>query len=175
MFVEPVKIARRLNLAQLLVLVDDGGSMVPFRGITDRLLETARRGGRFGQSGAYYFHNCPHEYVYEDQHRQRALKLDDAIKPWISERTGVLVFSDAGAARGGRSLDRALETADFLRLLRRQISRIAWINPMPKSRWTRTTAADIAEDVAMFELSKRGFRDAILALRGRVNPARPGL
>ena len=170
MFIEPVRVARRVNLARLLVLVDEGGSMVPFRGIADRLVETARRGGRFGQSGVYYFHNCLGDHLYTDSHRQRAVTFDEAITSWVSERTGVLIFSDAGAARGGRSLERFVQTAGSLTRLRRRIDRIAWINPMPKERWNDTTAADIASAVAMFELSRSGFRDAVLALRGRINP-----
>ncbi|KRB42989.1 hypothetical protein [Terrabacter sp. Root181] len=168
--VEPVKVARRVNLARLLVLVDDGGSMVPFRGIADRLIETARRGGRFGQSGVFYFHNCPGVHLYTDSHRQWAVPFDEAIAPWVSDRTGVLFFSDGGAARGGRSLERFGETVSSLTRLRQRIDRIAWINPMPKERWRGTTAADIATQVAMFELSRGGFRDAVLSLRGRVNP-----
>lgn len=40
--------------------------MVPFGALSHQLIETAIRGGRFGNSSTYYFHNCLVEYLYHD-------------------------------------------------------------------------------------------------------------
>ena len=56
---EPVLVPRRVNRTELLLLIDQDGSMVPFHALSHRLAETAVRGGRLGKAGIYYFHNCP--------------------------------------------------------------------------------------------------------------------
>ena len=38
---------------------------------------------------------------------------------------------------------------------------------MPQSRWSSTTANDIASSVPMFEMSRQGLDSAIATLRGR--------
>ena len=88
-----------------MLLIDRDGSMVPFHALSQRLAETALRGGRLGSADIYYFHNCPIEYLYCDRHHQEAEAISSILN-LISERTAVLIFSDGGAARGGHSPDR---------------------------------------------------------------------
>ncbi|NEP28434.1 MAG: hypothetical protein F6K49_43265, partial [Moorea sp. SIO3I6] len=60
----PVLKPRRINKIELLLLIDQDGSMVPFHHFSQALVDTASRGGRFNQVRAYYFHNCPSDYLY---------------------------------------------------------------------------------------------------------------
>lgn len=62
---EPVLLPPRINQSELLLLIDQDGSMVPFHSLSRRLAETAVRGGRLGKAGIYYFHNCPN-LIYDD-------------------------------------------------------------------------------------------------------------
>ncbi|WP_246163013.1 hypothetical protein [Brasilonema sennae] len=167
LLLEPVLVPRRVNQADLLLLIDQDGSMVPFHALSHRLTETALRGGRLGKAGIYYFHNCPIEYLYHDPNHQQAELVSDVVTHVCSDRTAVLIFSDAGAARGGYSEERYELTKEFLTHLRQRVPYIAWLNPMPKKRWQKTTASEIAHLVPMFELSRRGMQDAISVLRGR--------
>lgn len=166
LLVAPVLIPPRVNQADLLLLIDQDGSMVPFHTLSRRLAETALRGGRLGKAGIYYFHNCPIEYLYHDPNHQEAELVSDVVTDVCSERTAVLIFSDAGAARGGYSKERYELTKEFLAKLNQHVRYIAWLNPMPKKRWNKTTASEIAHLVPMFELSRRGLQDAIGLLRG---------
>jgi hypothetical protein len=43
---------------------------------------------------------------------------------------------------------------------------------MPRSRWTGTTAAEIAKILPMFEMSRRGMDEAVRALLGRSTQAK---
>ena len=61
-------VAPRVNKAELLLLIDQDGSMIPFHALSHRLAETALRGGLLGKAGIYYFHNCPIEHLYHDSH-----------------------------------------------------------------------------------------------------------
>lgn len=164
---EPVLVPRRTNRAEILLLIDQDGSMVPFHALSQRLVETAVRGGRLGKTEIFYFHNCPVDYLYLDPYHQAAERIRDVLAPITSNRMGVLIFSDAGAARGGFNPERIDLTADFLNQLKQKIRYVAWLNPLPRSRWIGTTAGEIAQLVPMFEVSRAGLDGAIDVLRGR--------
>jgi uncharacterized protein with von Willebrand factor type A (vWA) domain len=165
--VEPVMRPPRLNRTELLLLVDQGGSMTPFEDLGDTLVQTARKGGRLGRAGVYYFNNYPEGYLFQDKAFSNPFALQKILDRLPRERTVALIFSDAGAARGGLSSERRDQTAVFLRQLQTGVRRVAWINPMPNARWQGTTAGLIARLVPMFECNRRGFDEAIDVLRGR--------
>lgn len=167
MLLEPVLIPPRVNRAELLLLIDQDGSMVPFHALSQRLAETALRGGRLGRTGIYYFHNCPVEYLYRDSYHQQGELVSHILNHVCSGRTAVLIFSDAGTARGGNSQERYQLTQEFLINLKQRVRYIAWLNPMPKNRWFGTTAGEISSLVPMFEVSRTGLQDAISILSGR--------
>ena len=167
LLLEPILVPRRVNRAEMLLLIDQDGSMVPFQALSRRLAETALRGGRLGKAGIYYFHNCPVDYLYQDPNHLEAELVSDIVTNHCSSRTAVLIFSDAGAARGGYNDERYELTKQFLTQLKQRVRYIAWLNPMPRSRWHSTTASAIANLVPMFEMTRRGLQDAIGVLRGR--------
>jgi hypothetical protein len=167
MLLEPVMVPSRVNRTELQLLIDQKGSMVPFHALSQRLADTAVRGGRLGKAGIYYFHNCPTKYIYRDTARQKAEPVSDFLAKLRPECSAVLIFSDAGAARGGYSLERLELTENFLYQLKQRVRYIAWVNPMATERWFGTTAGEIARLVPMFELSRQGLDSAIAVLRGR--------
>ncbi|MFB2837805.1 hypothetical protein [Floridanema evergladense] len=164
---EPVIVPRRVNRTELLLLIDRDGSMVPFHSLSHRLVETASRGGRLGKAGIYYFHNCLGEYLYHDPNHQEAELVQDVLSRLRPDRTAVLIFSDAGAARGGFSEERIAFTEEFLKQLKQRVRYIAWLNPMPRSRWSNTTAGEINKFIPMFEVTRQGLESAIYVLRGQ--------
>ena len=166
-FLEPVLVPRRTNRVKLFLLIDQSGSMVPFHGLSRRLAETALRGGRLGKANIYYFHNWPEEYLYHDPYQLEAEPIQDVLNQFRAEHV-VLIFSDAGAARGGFNELRIDRTARFLERLKQQVRYTAWLNPMPRSRWLGTTADEITYLIPMFEISRHGLDQAINVLRGRL-------
>ena len=170
LLLNPVLVSRRRNRTELVLLMDQDGSMVPFHALSARLVETALRGGRLGKAGAYYFHNCPVRYLYHDPLHQEDAPIEEVLSGFNRDRTVALIFSDAGAARGGLNLERATLTAQFLQLLQQRVRYVAWLNPLPKSCWATSTAREIAQAVPMFEATRQGLDAAIDALRGRHQP-----
>jgi len=168
---DPVMMPSRVNRTELVLLIDQKGSMVPFHALGERLAETAVRGGRLGRAGIYYFHNCPTRYLYRDPARRQAEATTVVLSNLRPERSTVLIFSDAGAARGGFSEERLDLTVQFLEQLKHHVRYVAWLNPMGKTRWSGTTAGEITQMVPMFELSRKGLEGAIDVLRGRGNQA----
>jgi uncharacterized protein with von Willebrand factor type A (vWA) domain len=153
--IEPVLKPRQINRTEVLLLLDNNGSMVPFHILSRRLIETALRGGRLGKTVIHYFHNCPSEQLHQDTLDHPRYK-----------RIVVLIFSDAGAARGNYSPERVDSTAQWFTALRRRARYVAWINPMPHQRWRGTTAEAIARFVPMFTIDRSGIDNAISVLRG---------
>lgn len=166
---EPVLVPRRSNRAEIALLIDQGGSMVPFHSLSRQLIETAERGGRLKQTSVYYFHNYPDHYLYTDPARLKARSISDVLEE-IGEKTAVFVVSDAGAARGTYDPDRLEYTQEFLSQLGQSVRYYVWLNPMPSDRWLHTTAGEIARLVPMLEMSREGLNTAIDILRGRYVP-----
>jgi uncharacterized protein len=163
---EPVQVPRRSNRAELALLIDQDGSMVPFHSLSRQLVETARRGGRLGRAGVYYFHDYPDGFFYRNSARSEAESISDALMT-IGEQAVVLIVSDAGAARGSFEKARVERTQAFLNQLKQSVRRYAWLNPMPNHRWRNTTAEEIARLVPMFEMNRTGLDAAIDILRER--------
>ena len=164
---KPVLIPPRINRTKLILLADNDGSMNPFQKLSSQLTETAQLAGRLGKTDIYYFHNCPDQYIYYDNLHLEGVSIDEFLKQSASRKAVALIFSDAGAARGGENLERIKLTRKFLDKLKQGVRYIVWLNPMPRKRWTGTTAAEIAQLVPMFEVSRQGFLGAINTLRGR--------
>ncbi|AUB37288.1 hypothetical protein COO91_03226 [Nostoc flagelliforme CCNUN1] len=167
MMLEPVLSPARVNRTELLLLIDQDGSMVPFHSLSVRLGHTASRGGQLGAAGIYYFHNCPVGYLYHDPLHQKAEPIENIFARLRQNRVVALIFSDAGAARGGLNSERIEFTEAFLKQLKQHVRYVAWLNPIPKKRWLGTTAGEIAASVPMFEATREGLDSAINALRGR--------
>ena len=163
---KPVLVPPRINRTQLLLLIDYDGSMLPFHRLSARLAETVQQAGKLGKTSIYYFQNCPLEYLYQDPYHQKAELISQILPKLDAKWTVALIFSDAGALRGGLSSKRIKLTADFLEQLRQQVNYLAWLNPMPYSRWKGTSAGEIARLVPMFEVSSQGFQETINVLRG---------
>lgn len=163
----PVLRPRRINRAEVLLLVDHDGSMVPFHGLTQRLVETAQQGGSATRADVYYFHNCPVGWLYGDPYQQSRVALEQALQSVTSDYAGMLIVSDGGAARGSWSRPRLELTEKFLDEVAEQMRYIAWLNPVPQDRWPGTTAEAIAARLPMFEFDRAGLDAAIAVLRGQ--------
>ncbi len=172
MLLHPVLLPRRINQVELLLLIDRDGSMGPFHSFSERLVEAAVQGGRLGKANVYYFHNCPIEYLYLDPVHQDPVLIEDVMSQLRQSRTVILIVSDAGAARGGFNPRRRRLTKKIINQLQQQVRYIAWLNPLPRSRWASTTAGAISEFVPMFEINRQGLDAAIDALRGRYRDLR---
>lgn len=165
-FIEPILMPRRTNRAEVILLVDRDGSMVPFHGLSNMFVDTLQRGGRLQYVHVYYFHDHPSEFIYHDPARLNASKLDEVFSR-MGANTVLLVLSDAGAARGYFDEVRVKKTKNFVNNLKQNVRRYAWINPLPNDRWPDTTAGEIARFIPMFDLSRQGLEGTISALRGR--------
>jgi uncharacterized protein with von Willebrand factor type A (vWA) domain len=171
-FRRPIMHPRHNNTARLVLLVDQGGSMVPFKLLTEALTESAIHEGLPGKTMLYYFHNCPGSTLYRDARLGQPVPLEFVLNRY-ARNSSVLIISDAGAARAHYDNRRINETKVFLQQLHSYTYLYAWLNPVPCYRWRFTTAEDIAQLAPMYPLDRDGLDDAITILRG--HPFPPGV
>jgi hypothetical protein len=174
-YLEPVLRQRDQNQAQLVMLIDQNGSMMPLHQFTREVANTAlyNSGLPPEQVFVYYFQNVPADYIYKDVFLTQPEELKAVLAACDSD-TSVLVVSDAGAARGYRRLERIRATVRFLTQLRRTTQLCAWLNPIPAERWSGNSAEMIANLVPMFQMDNDGLSNAIDVVRGLlVQPTQP--
>ncbi len=164
-FIAPVFRRTLRHHARLLLLIDRRGSMTPFHSLTNDLLATARQAPTIEWLEVRYFHDVVTGTLYADPLLNDPLTLDEALAG-CGPNTSVLIVGDAGAARGHLDSDRVLATVEMIAALRRFSSRLAWLNPMPRERWLRTSAQVIQHLLPMFPLDQDGLTDAVKAVRG---------
>jgi uncharacterized protein with von Willebrand factor type A (vWA) domain len=164
-FLEPVYQRRQRNVAHLILFLDQGGSMVPFHRYLRDLEETALLHSNLQNLDVYYFHNVIVNDCFDDPHLTRTLPFGQVLSKALGD-TSILVASDAGAARGYRSMTRIRATAAFLRKLQQRTNLIAWLNPVPRERWEGSSAGMISSFVPMFQLDTEGLSNAIDVVRG---------
>lgn len=165
-FLAPVLRPARQNVSRLILLLDVKGSMIAFEALGERLKSTAQQAGYLRDVQAFYFYNCPDQWLFETPALRGQRKLEEVLHGRQRSHTSLMVFSDAGAARGSYDPDRLAATKAFLREQLPQAVRTAcWLNPMPAFRWPGTSAEALARQVAMFEANAAGFRQAIRHLQ----------
>jgi uncharacterized protein with von Willebrand factor type A (vWA) domain len=193
----PVLVPRRRNAVRLLMLIDRQGSMTPFHGYVDYVVGAIRDAGRIDDVQTVYFHDVPgslaDKAALEEMPDPFRPDLDDVlalIEPLrdgrmyddvgltvprpldrllagLTSATAVLVISDAGAARRQFDIARLADTIALVKALRAGSAGVAWLNPVPRDRWPRTTAVQVARHVPMFPFTRQGLYQAVDALRGR--------
>lgn len=164
--VEPVLVPARRNQARVVVLVDSSPSMIVWRHINQLLADSLER-SKLAHATIFFFDNIPIEDVYEVDTLQRRVSLAHALMR--SAQSALLIVSDAGAVRGRLDRGRLTQTRRFVEGIKTTWQPIAWVNPMPRVRWTGSTAEHIARlpGLAMFELNDEGWIHAIDYLRGK--------
>ncbi|MEO0736173.1 MAG: hypothetical protein AAFZ35_05140 [Cyanobacteria bacterium J06649_12] len=164
-FTYPIYKKSRVSRLNILLLLDQDGSMIPFHPFTDKLVALFKTSSSSLQAKVFYFQNLPGEYIYLDKELVSFRKLSNILRGYSNSRTMVIIFSDAGAARGTLSNDREMATYDFLDKIK-NISRVMiWLNPLPEERWNHSTAERIARFAPMFESTEDGFSRAVDFIR----------
>lgn len=164
----------------LLILADRRGSMTPFHGLVDSLVNTAKKEGGHHKAQVFYFQNYPLHYVYQTPYFTQPKHVNAVLSRVSSQHTYVLIISDAGAAKGAVNDKRleatgivpktdqdgnptlddygkplyTLDEGSFLAELLRCTKDVVWLNPMPRNRWRGTSAEVLANTpkVKMYSL-----------------------
>ncbi len=182
-FEKPIFKRKESLYNNVVLLTDNKGSMLSFELLGD-MLNTALSESFNGKIdrisvdyGQYFFYNVPQKYFYEDKIHIKHTKTYELLDKIKRKKSLVVIYSDAGAARGGNSDGRFKPTLRFLLHLKKVAHQIVWLNPLPKERWNKTTAKRISRFVEMYSLAdsteykekaNRNLQKAIHTLKGKM-------
>jgi uncharacterized protein with von Willebrand factor type A (vWA) domain len=164
----------RENQVRLLLLMDSGGSMEPYRTLSERLFSAAHGLNHFKDFRAFYFHNCVYENLYADLHTAESVPTAEVVKEYGRDYRLVVVGDAAMSPYELMSPSGTLEYyrtsnvtgLDWLRQLGEAFSRRAWLNPLPEGYWHRyETVPMVGNLFPMFPLTLEGLSRAVRQLR----------
>jgi len=154
---------RRNNLS-LLLLLDVGGSMDPYRRLVSLLFSAAHASRHFRRLESYYFHNCVYDHVYRDVAFEDRVPTAELLRRW--DRDARLVLVGDAYMYPGELTDRhgAIQWEDrnetpgliWLRRLRQHFRRAAWVNPMSRRMWEAPSVVMIGNVFDMWPLTVEG-------------------
>jgi uncharacterized protein with von Willebrand factor type A (vWA) domain len=160
-FFQPILKPRLKKHHHLMLIIDQKGSMLPFKVLSDSLLRSALQTGCLIPANCYYFSNLPYGELFADPDFNDGIDLGKVSQNWQVDQTVIFIISDGGAGRNKLTPQRVRETKQLLQQWQKQVKNIIWLNPLPKSRWWGNSAGEIAKFIDMFPLDRQGFQAAI--------------
>ncbi len=164
----------RENRLGLLLAMDVGGSMWPFKKLVDTLFSAAHQARHFKRFEHVYFHNCIYERVYGNARFSEKVPLSELFRRFDRETRLVLV-GDAymypgeitdrfGAIDWTERNERPGE--EYLRRIRDHFKRCAWLNPMQQDSWSAPSIRLIRQVFPMYPLTVQGVEELAGDLAG---------
>ncbi|WP_129792473.1 VWA domain-containing protein [Sphingosinicella sp. CPCC 101087] len=163
----------RHNAVKLLLFLDVGGSMDPHIKLMEELFSAAT--SEFKNLEFFYFHNCPYEAVWKDNHR----RFQERTPTWeVLHKFGhdykVIFVGDASMSpyeitHAGGSVEHHNDEAGAVWLKRMTATYPAavWLNPVPEPYWSHTGSIQIVRALMqdrMYPLTLAGLDDAMRIL-----------
>jgi uncharacterized protein with von Willebrand factor type A (vWA) domain len=170
--IEMVWARSRKNAVKLLLLMDVGGSMVPFARLCSQLFSAAHSSTHFKDFQYFYFHNCIYDNLYQDIERQEAVSTDHLLRilepdykvvlvgdarmamPELTERYGAIYYYEHNEVPGLLRLKQIAE----------HFTHCVWINPTEPYYWNHSTVLVVEKLFPMFELTLDGLGQAVKKL-----------
>ncbi len=165
----------RKNSVKLLLLMDSGGTMIPYSSLLNELFQSVHRSNHFKDIKTYYFHNCIYSKVYKTPECENGDWIDTE---WMIRNLDkdykVLIIGDAAMApeelysKSGnyRGPNDGLSGWEWLNLLRRHYKRIAWLNPKmaPGNAPWREAETAVKGLFPMYKMTIQGLNEAMKIL-----------
>ncbi|MCP4604253.1 MAG: VWA domain-containing protein [Proteobacteria bacterium] len=156
--------APRKNNICLLLAMDVGGSMEPFRHLTNLLFSAAHNARHFKRFEHVYFHNCVYESVYVDAGFTEPIPLPELFRSFgrdtrlvfvgdahmypgeLTQSYGAIQWNDRNKKPG----------AHYLKQLCDHFKHTAWLNPMDESWWHSPSISLVGQLFPMYPLTVEG-------------------
>ncbi|MFA5521002.1 MAG: hypothetical protein WCY98_07700 [Castellaniella sp.] len=167
-------VPERHNVVKVLMLLDVGGSMDDHIQQVESLFSAAR--SEFRDLAVYYFHNCPYEYLWQDNRRRHDALCDtwDVLRTY-NDDWRLIIVGDASMSPyellqpGGAIEHYNRETgAAWLQRLLATWPRAVWLNPEPRAYWEYRQSIAIVRRLMgerMFPVTLSGLQEAMRSLQ----------
>jgi len=162
----------RKNTVKLLLLMDSGGTMIPYSDLMNELFQSVNKSNHYKDVKTYYFHNCIYAHVYNDPECENGnwtetewlfKNLDNNYKVIIVGDAAMApeeLYSDTGNYRGPNG---GLSGWEWLRLMKRHYKKIVWLNPKmaPGNAPWREAETAVKSLMPMYKLTVDGLKSAM--------------
>ncbi|MCQ2523285.1 MAG: VWA containing CoxE family protein [Lachnospiraceae bacterium] len=168
----------RKNAVKLLLLMDSGGTMIPFTKLLNELFQAIHKSNHYKDVKTYYFHNCIYSKLYKTPECENGDWIDTE---WMfrnidSDYKVIIVgdaamapeelYSDTGNYRGPNG---GLSGEQWLLLLKQHYKKVVWLNPKmaPGNAPWREAETAIKNIFPMYKLTIDGLNEALVKLMSR--------
>lgn len=171
----------RKNAIKVILLMDSGGSMVPYYKLCNQLFTAVNQSAHFKALDIYYFHNCVYDRIFLDPVCQprNSIKTEDLLRTHNSDYK-LIVVGDASMAPSELTqvdgiIDWGLTNSEpgivWLERLARHFPYSVWLNPISEARWNTAygfyTINLVRQVFPMYELTVDGLDQAVKKLKVR--------
>ncbi|MCR4788214.1 MAG: VWA containing CoxE family protein [Lachnospiraceae bacterium] len=165
----------RKNAVKLLLLMDSGGTMIPYSTLLNELFQSVHRSNHYKDVKTYYFHNCIYSHLYKTPECENGewietewmfRNLDSDYKVIIVGDAAMApeeLYSDTGNYRGPNN---GLSGYEWLLLMKKHYKKIVWMNPKmaPGHAPWREAETAVKELFPMYKLTVKGLNQAMSTL-----------
>ncbi|EOS35613.1 hypothetical protein C804_00813 [Lachnospiraceae bacterium A4] len=165
----------RKNAVKLLLLMDSGGTMIPYTRLMNDLFQSVNKSNHFKDVKVYYFHNCIYSKLYKTPECENGDWIDTE---WLFRNVGsdykVIIVGDAAMAPeelysntgNYRGPNGGLSGFEWLHLMKLHYKKIVWMNPKMapgRAPWREAETA-VKEIFPMYKLTVKGLNEAMVKL-----------
>lgn len=165
----------RKNAVKLLLLMDSGGTMIPYTSLLNDLFQSVHKSNHYKDVKAYYFHNCIYSKLYKTPECENGdwIDTDWMFRNLDSDYKVIIVgdaamapeelYSDTGNYRGPNG---GLSGYEWLKLVKRHYKKVVWMNPKmaPGHAPWREAETAVKELFPMYKLTVAGLNQAMAKL-----------
>ncbi len=162
----------RKNAVKVLLLMDVGGSMLPYAHLCSRLFTAAYSVSHFKDFQYFYFHNCIYDNVYRDAGQYESVSTDyllHTLEPdyklvlvgdakmaptELTERFGAIYYYERNEEPG----------IVWLKRIADHFTHSIWLNPEELPFWNHPTVLMIGKLFPMYELTLDGLNLSVKKL-----------
>lgn len=165
----------RKNAVKLLLLMDSGGTMIPYTNLLSELFQSVHKSNHYKDVKTYFFHNCIYSHLYKTPECENGdwietewmfRNLDSDYKVIIVGDAAMApeeLYSQTGNYRGPND---GLSGYEWLLLLKRHYKKVVWMNPKmaPGNAPWREAETAVKEMIPMYKLTVKGLNEAMKKL-----------
>lgn len=163
---------KKINNIKLLLLIDNGGSMDPYREKVEKLFSIAKNLRYFKDFKYFYFHNCIYDNIYTDTELWKSVPTNRIFTEFDSEWK-VIIIGDALMSPYElynsfqfiyRLEKKGTPGIEWLKAINKHFRNIIWLNPISSIQWQHQTVKAISNIFPMFPLTIEGLEEGIKQL-----------
>lgn len=163
---------KKINNIKLLLLIDNGGSMEPYRERVEKLFSIAKSLRYFKDFKYFYFHNCVYDNLYTDTELWKPVPTQKVLKDFESDWKVIFIgdalMSPYELYNSFQFIYRLERTGtsgiEWLQRISKHFKKAIWLNPISSIQWQHQTVKAIKNIFPMYSLTIEGIEEGIKTL-----------